>query len=249
MEFFFTARDWAALTQIMIINLLLSGDNAVVIALACRSLPDRQRKLGVMFGTLGAIVLRVVLTIAVMFLLNAKIPWVQLVGAVLLLWIGIKLIVPEDEGHGNISDSDNLIAAVKTIIFADLVMSLDNVLGVAGAAKPADHPMPLIVIGLITSIPIIVLGSALVMKLMDRFPIIITLGGALLGYVAGKMAIDDPVIEGLMTKEDHFLPFVVPIGCAILVVIVGKWLTLRQRSRERPLVDLAVNEAASKPER
>lgn len=186
---------WLAVGQIIMIDILLGGDNAVVIALACRRLPDHLRRRGILWGTAGAILLRVVLIFFAISLL--KLPALKLVGAALLLWIGVKLLLPEDDdAHGNIQASDKLWAAVRTVIVADLVMSVDNVIGIAGAAETAspDHQMSLVVFGLLVSIPIIVWGSQLVIKLMDRFPVIITAGGMLLGWIAGTLAIGDPLL-------------------------------------------------------
>lgn len=187
-----TAHFWLAVGQIIMIDILLGGDNAVVIALACRQLPPNLRTKGIVWGTLAAIVLRVILIAFALSLL--QIPFLKLVGAVLLLWIGVKLLVPEDEAHSNIQGADRLWAAVKTVVIADLVMSIDNVIAIAGAATNAGetHQMPLVVFGLLVSIPIIVWGSQLVLKLMDRFPFIITAGGMLLGWIAGTMAHSDP---------------------------------------------------------
>jgi len=188
MEALTTASFWIAVGQIILIDILLGGDIAVVIALACRGLPPKQRRLGIIYGTAGAIGLRVILIAFALALLT--VPYLKLVGAVLLLWIGVKLLAPhEDEAHGNINASDKLWGAVKTVIVADLVMSVDNVLAIAGAAESAGaHQMPLVIFGLLVSIPIIVAGSQIVLKLMDRFPWIITAGGMLLGWIAGQMA-------------------------------------------------------------
>ena len=186
---------WIAVGQIIMIDILLGGDNAVVIALACRKLPDAQRRLGIIYGTAGAIALRVILIFFALTLL--AIPFLKIVGALLLVWIGVKLLAPgDDDEHGNIEGSDRLWAAVKTVIVADLVMSIDNVIAIAGAAEGAggDHKMPLVVFGLLVSIPIIVWGSQFVIKLMDRFPMIITAGGMLLGWIAGTMLVTDPVV-------------------------------------------------------
>ncbi|MBU2409701.1 MAG: TerC family protein, partial [Gammaproteobacteria bacterium] len=195
MEQFLTPEFWVAVGQIIMIDILLGGDNAVVIALACRKLPPAQRTQGILWGTAGAIVLRVILIFFALTLL--AIPFLKLIGALLLVWIGIKLLAPEhDDAHGNISASDKLWAAVKTVIVADLVMSVDNVIAIAGAAQGAgeNHQMALVIFGLVVSIPIIVWGSQLVIKLMDRFPIIITAGGMLLGWIAGTMAVSDPAL-------------------------------------------------------
>ena len=221
LEALLSPESWTALLKIIGINIVLSGDNAVVIALACRSLPEKQRKLGVLFGSAGAIVLRIILTFFAAYLMD--LPYLKIVGALLLLWIGIKLIIPEDGGE-NISANDNLIAAIRTIIIADLVMSLDNVIGVAGAAN---GNLSLMIIGLLISIPIIIFGSTLIMKIMDRYPIIITIGGGLLGYVAGEMAVTDSAIAGWIEHHAHYLHIWVPILGAILVVAVGKWFASR----------------------
>ncbi len=196
-----TATFWLAVGQIIMIDILLGGDNAVVIALACRKLPPAQRKLGILWGTAGAIGLRVILIVFALALLT--VPYLKLVGAALLLWIGVKLLVPDDEDeHGNIESSDKLWSAVKTVIVADLVMSVDNVIAIAGAAESAggDHKIPLVIFGLLVSIPIIVWGSQMVIKLMERFPSIIVAGGMLLGWIAGTMAVTDPAVLPSLTN-------------------------------------------------
>lgn len=195
MEALLTPDFWVAVGQIILIDILLGGDNAVVIALACRRLPAKQRTKGILWGTAGAIVLRIVLIFFALQLL--AIPFLKIVGGLLLLWIGVKLLVPEHEGgHANIAGSDKLWGAVKTVIVADFVMSVDNVIAIAGVAESSegDHGMALVVFGVLISIPIIVWGSQLVIRLMDRFPVIITLGGMLLGWIAGTMLVTDPVL-------------------------------------------------------
>jgi YjbE family integral membrane protein len=194
---FLTQISWVAVLEIIAIDILLGGDNAVVIALACRNLPPAQRKLGILWGTAGAIVLRVILIFFALSLL--KLPFLKLAGAAMLIWIGVKLLTDTDsEGHGEMAGSDKLWGAVKTVIVADFVMSLDNVIAIAGAAETAapGQQLPLVIFGLLVSIPIIVWGSQLVIKLMDRFPMIITAGGMLLGWIAGTMAVSDPAILG-----------------------------------------------------
>ena len=195
MEEFMTAGFWLAVGQIIMIDILLGGDNAVVIALACRNLPAKQRTQGIIYGTIGAIVLRVILIAFALALL--AIPYLKIVGAILLLWIGVKLLQSDDEDDHNISSSDKLWAAVKTVIVADLVMSVDNVLAIAGAAQGAgqQHQLPLVIFGLLVSIPIIVWGSQIVLKLMARYPMVITLGAMLLGWIAGQMAFSDPAVK------------------------------------------------------
>ena len=244
MDFLTSPEFWVALGQIIIIDILLGGDNAVVIALACRKLPPAQRTKGIIWGTAGAIVLRVVLIAFAMTLLN--VPFLKLVGAILLVWIGIKLIAPDEDGHGDIQGSDTLFAAIKTIIVADLVMSVDNVIAIAGAAQNAgEHSLLLVVLGLLISIPIIVWGSTLVIKLMARFPVIIVAGGMLLGWIAGGMLVTDPAFvnpdkwtwmpklgsvdeKGLAVISDT-LYWSAHVAGALLVLAVGKFIASRQK--------------------
>jgi len=245
MEQFMTADFWVAVGQIIMIDILLGGDNAVVIALACRKLPAKQRTQGILWGTAGAILLRVILIFFALTLL--AIPYLKIVGALLLVWIGVKLLVPDDEdAHGDIQASDKLWAAVKTVIVADLVMSVDNVIAIAGAAEGAggDHKMPLVVFGLLVSIPIIVWGSQLVIKLMDRFPSIITIGGMLLGWIAGTMAVTDPAVLGWVPMQAAAKAGAAPevvdavrygagVVGALLVLALGKLIAAR-RPRAEP---------------
>lgn len=208
------------------IDILLGGDNAVVIALACRQLPPHQRTKGILWGTAGAIVLRVILIAFALTLL--QVPFLKLVGAALLLWIGVKLLVPEEEGHSNIQGSDKLWAAVKTVIVADLVMSIDNVIAIAGAATGAasQHQLPLVIFGLLVSIPIIIGGSQMVLKLMDRFPAIITIGGMLLGWIAGTMAHSDPAVRDWLPQTTTWNYGLGLVG-ALSVFLVGTVLKKR----------------------
>lgn len=227
MDALLTPEFWLAVGQIVLIDVLLGGDNAVVIALACRNLPAHLRRQGIFWGTLGAIGLRVVLIFFAMSLL--ALPYLKLVGALLLLWIGIKLMVPEEDGHDGVQGSDRLLGAIKTIILADLVMSVDNVIGIAGAAHGTGHEghqMALVIFGLLVSIPIIVGGSTVVLKLMDRFPLIITAGAMLLGWIAGTLAVGDPAVESHLpdSKSTHY--FAGALG-ALLVLVVGKVLSGR----------------------
>ena len=234
MDFLTSPAFWVALGQIIMIDILLGGDNAVVIALACRKLPPAQRTKGILWGTAGAIVLRVILIFFAMTLL--ALPWLKFIGALLLVWIGIKLIAPDDEGHGDVATSDKLLAAIKTIIVADLVMSVDNVIAIAGAAQNAgEHQMLLVVLGLLISIPIIVWGSTLVIKLMARFPIIIVGGGMLLGWIAGGMLVSDPVLANpdkwqwmLKLPQDSTVKYGASVAGALLVLAIGKFVASRQ---------------------
>ena len=243
MEEFMTPAFWIAVGQIIMIDILLGGDNAVVIALACRKLPPKLRTQGILWGTAGAIALRVVLIFFALTLL--AIPFLKLVGAILLVWIGIKLLLPEhDDEHGNIQASDRLWAAVKTVIVADLVMSVDNVIAIAGAAQASgntDHQMPLVIFGLLVSIPIIVWGSQLVIKLMDRFPLIITAGGMLLGWIAGTMAISDPAVANPEAwtwvpklPQTDTVKYAAGVAGALLVLAWGRWLAARAGQTPSP---------------
>ena len=231
-----TPEFWIAVGQIILIDIVLGGDNAVVIALACRKLPPEQRRLGILWGTAGAIILRVVLIFFALQLL--AIPFLKLVGAVLLVWIGVKLLLPEhDDPHAKIEGSDRLWGAVKTVIIADLVMSVDNVIAIAGAAETAggDHTMALVIFGLLVSIPIIVWGSQLVIKLMDRYPVIITLGAMLLGWIAGTMAVSDPALVNpeVMSQvpkipADGWIKYAAGVAGALLVYAIGRALAARR---------------------
>ena len=218
---------WVAVFQIIVVNILLSGDNAVVIALACRNLSKRQRRLGIFWGVLGAIGLRIVLTFFAMSLLAN--PYLKLVGSALLVWIGIKLIAEDDGGEHKVKASDRLLAAVWTIIVADLVMSLDNVMAVAAAARGS---MPLIIFGLIISIPIVIVGSQVIMKLIQRFPILVLAGGGLLGYIAGEMAVDDPAIKPWIALNAAKYVWMAPMAGFIVVVAVGHALSRRHKTGE-----------------
>ena len=228
MDEFLTAQFWIAVGQIIMIDILLGGDNAVVIALACRKLPQHQRLKGILWGTAGAIILRVVLIAFALTLL--QMPYLKLVGAALLLWIGVKLLVPhDDEAHAGIEGSDKLWAAVKTVIVADVVMSVDNVIAIAGAATSAgsQHQMPLVIFGLLVSIPIIIGGSQLVLRLMDRFPLIITVGAMLLGWIAGTMAQTDPAVKDWVPQTPVWQYGLGALGAA-MVFLLGT--TLRRKA-------------------
>ena len=215
---------WVAVVEIIFVNILLSGDNAVVIALACRNLSQRQRRRGIFWGVLGAIALRIVLTFFAMNLLAY--PYLKLVGGALLVWIGIKLVAQEEGGGREVRASDRLLTAVWTIIVADLVMSLDNVMAVAAAAKGS---APLMVFGLVISIPIVIIGSQLIMRLMERYPVLVLGGGGLLGYIAGDMAIEDPAVQPWLAANAEQLAAAVPLLGFVVVVAVGVWLVRRRR--------------------
>jgi len=236
MEEIATQAFWLGLAKIIGVNVVLSGDNAVVIALAARSLPPKQQKQAIFYGAGAAVVLRVVLTVFAVALL--ALPWLKIGGGLLLFWIGIKLLVP-GEGDGNISASEHLLTAVKTILIADLVMSLDNVIAVAAAA---DGSMTLLVLGLAISIPLVVFGATLLVTLMERHPVIITIGAGLIGWVAGEMLVTDPAVidwfVGLgvpfVEQKPHLGDLSVELvaGAAgmLLVVVLGSWLAKRPRT-------------------
>jgi YjbE family integral membrane protein len=224
----FATLNWAAIGQIILIDILLGGDNAVVIALACRNLPPKQRRLGVIWGSAGAIILRVILISFAVALLD--VPALKLIGGALLIWIGIKLIAPpEEDEHANVQASDKLWAAVKTIIVADLVMSLDNVIAIAGAAEQADpsHRTGLIIFGLLVSVPFIVFGSQLVLKLLDRFPLIVLFGGALLGWIAGGLIVGDTLLKGHIPQTQPVI-YAASAAGAVLVVVIAKIVARRR---------------------
>ncbi len=220
-----TAVFWIAVLQIILIDILLGGDNAVVIALACRKLPDAQRKQGIFWGVVGAIALRLVLIYFALQLL--AMPWLKFLGGVLLAWIGVKLLLPEEGAAGEIAAASSLAAAIKTVIVADAVMSLDNVIAVAGAANGS---MVLVSFGILVSIPIVVWGSQLVLKLMDRHPMVITAGGALLGWIGGGMLVTDPALPPGLLATIPYAKTLAALAGAALVVAIGKWLTMRARS-------------------
>jgi YjbE family integral membrane protein len=229
MEHVADATFWVALGKIIWVNILLSGDNAVVIALAARSLPEQQRGKAVFFGSAAAIVLRVVLTLFAVELLHY--PYLKIIGAVLLFWIGVQLLMPEDEeGEDGIKSSSHLWGAIRTILIADLVMSLDNVIAVAAAAEsgPPGARTLLLIIGLGLSIPLIIFGSQLLMKVMEKYPVIITLGAALLGFVAGEMLVHDAAVDKFFTGLGGASTTIVELAGAIGVVVVGQWLARRK---------------------
>ncbi|SAL11305.1 TerC family integral membrane protein [Caballeronia udeis] len=223
---FFATLHWGAVLQIIVIDILLGGDNAVVIALACRNLPPQQRTRGVLLGTLGAIVLRVALIAFAVLLLD--VPFLKFVGGLMLLWIGVKLMMPE-HSNPNIKPADQLWAAIKTIIVADAVMSLDNVIAVAGAAEAADpqHRLALVIFGLLVSIPLIVWGSTLVLKLLDKFPIVIALGAGLLGWIAGGLMIDDPFLDRWPASNLLGVEYTAHVIGAVLVLGFGWYFRRR----------------------
>jgi len=223
------------LLKIIGVNVVLSGDNAVVIALAARQLPAKQQKQAVVFGSGAAIALRVLLTLVAVTLL--ALPWLKLVGSVLLVWIGVKLLVPEEDG-GDLDVGDSLFSAIRTILIADLVMSLDNVIAVAAAAE---GNVTLLVIGLAISIPLVIFGATLLIKLMERFPVIITIGAALIGFVAGEMAWEDQAIAQFTAHFAGWFKYLLAGACALFVVVLGAQLA-RRAGAVMPRAEAAPNQ-------
>ena len=224
---FASAAFWAALGSIILANVLLSGDNAVVIALAARSLPAQQQKKAIFFGSAAAIVLRIVLTLIAVEML--KWPFLKIIGGLLLVYIGISLLLEDDDGDGELGkENKGLMHAIRTILVADLVMSLDNVLAVAAAAKGNTL---LLVLGLGISIPLIIFGSTLLLKVMERFPIIITIGAGLLGFLAGEMLLTDPAVNQYFGEQSHAVVNAAGALGAVLVVAAGLFLKRRHAAQ------------------
>lgn len=216
---------WSAFGSILLANIVLSGDNAVVIAMAARTLQPAQRNKAIFWGSAAAIIMRIVLTIVAIQLLS--LPYLKMIGAVLLVYIGIDLLKGEDDGEDDGKEINGMVAAIRTILIADLVMSLDNVLAVAAAAK---GNVPLLIMGLLVSIPLIIFGATLLTKVMERFPIIITIGAALLGFLAGEMLLTDPAVTtrfGAMGEQT--VTFGGILG-AVLVVALGTYLQKRAKN-------------------
>jgi len=228
---------WAAVFQIIAIDIALGADNAVVIALACRNLPENRRNQGIFWGMVGAIGIRVLLVFFALQLL--ALPYLKITGAFLLLWISVKLLLPEpatsESGSVVKAGATTLPGVIKTIIIADTVMSLDNVMGIAGAAR---DDLVLVIFGLLFSVPIIVWGSKLVMKWIERFPIIIVAGAGLLGWIAGGLLTTDVVSREWVDTQAAYLHWLVPTGCVLLVIGTGKWLAARMYKKMSASTDL-----------
>jgi YjbE family integral membrane protein len=230
-----TARFWVELLQIMGINILLSGDNAVVIALASRSLPEAQRKIAVIGGSAAAIVLRIIFCVVIASLL--RIPYLKVIGGLLLLYIGVKVVIPEGEADGNgIAAKSHVWGAIRTILVADAVMSLDNVVAIAAAAH---GNVLLITMGLVISIPLIVFGSQLVLRVLNRFPILVMLGGGLLGWIAGEIIVSDPAVYTHLPYDESVQAQIAEPLLAVLVMAAGMALSARARAPADDVVDLA----------
>ena len=225
MDFVANGGFWIGLLEVVGINIVLSGDNAVVIALAARSLPPAQQRRAIQIGSGAAVILRIVLTVVAAKLLTM--PYLQIAGGCLLLWIGIQLLLGDDESGDGTQSSASMLVAVRTILLADLVMSLDNVIAVAAAAQ---GNMVLMVLGLAISIPLVIFGSTLIIKIMDRFPAIVLLGAALIGWVAGETIINDHILHPL-AQARPWLHYAAPVLGAALVLACGKLLQMRAKSR------------------
>jgi YjbE family integral membrane protein len=228
---------FAALAQIMLVNIVLSGDNAVVIAMAARNLPAHHQRKAILWGSGGAIVLRVALTIVAVWLL--KIPFLQCAGGLLLVWIALQLLTEEEHEEGAHKAHDGLMGAVKTILIADVVMSLDNTLAIAGVAK---GNWTLLILGLALSIPLIVFGSTLIMKIMDRFPIVVYVGAALIAWTAGEMVDSDVAMQPYLPHVFHgtiYLPLLLTVG----VIGFGWWSNARGGRTAQDVLDADVRAA------
>ena len=228
MEMLQTTEFWVGLVKIIWINIILSGDNAVVIALAARALPPHQQRQAVLFGSGAAVVLRIILTVVAAKLL--ALPYLQIVGGLLLLWIGVQLLSDDDEGEGEHKEHGSMMAAIRTILIADLVMSLDNVIAVAAAAQGS---MTLLILGLAISIPLVIFGSTLMIKLMERFPIIVVLGAMLIGWVGGETIVSDVALKDTLAANP-WLHYAGAAAGAIVVYVIGKALQRRAESSNAP---------------
>ena len=231
---FGAARFWVNLLQIIGINVLLSGDNAMVIALASRSLPERQRRIAVVGGSAAAVILRIVYCLVITTLL--RIPYLKVVGGLLLLYIGVKLVMPEGNAAGDgLAATANVWDAIQTILVADAVMSLDNVVAIAAAAHGS---VLLIALGLMISIPLIVFGSQVLLRILGRFPILVILGGALIGWIAGDILVSDPAVATRLPFDEQLQASIAKPLLAVFVVAVGMALSRCGKGRGPALVDL-----------
>lgn len=233
MDYLFEGFSWVGLLQIIGIDIILSGDNALVIALACRSLPPQQRRLGIWLGTGAAVVLRIAFAAAIVYLL--MVPLLKLAGSVLLLWIAVKLLVPDESGGGEHAPdrpaSGSLWNAVKTVVIADAVMSFDNVISVAAAAKGS---VGLLALGIAISIPLMVIGAQMMLWLLDRFPWLMIAGSGLLGWIAGELAVSDPMVAEALGHPGALVHYGAAAAGALFVIALGLWLARRQADAARP---------------
>src|SRR6188508_1778911 len=235
------ASFWVAVFQIIVVNIILSGDNAVVIALACMHLPPKQRMWGMILGAGAAVLLRILFTLVVAQAMGY--PFLKLVGGILLLWVAVKLVVPEEDGgEGKVTAAEHLWRAVRIVAIADIVMSLDNVIAIAAAAQ---GNVALLVIGLAISIPLIVAGAALVMALLDRYPILVWAGAALLGWIVGEVIVTDPVIHGYLEprfgpERFHYIELsAAAVGAVLVLLVGGLWRRSKQAAQHAEKVRAA----------
>jgi|SRR5690625_1548098 len=230
---FLSELHWAVLFQIILIDILLGGDNALVIALACRNLDPKQRRAGIFWGTFAAIALRIVLIFFALSLLAT--PYLKVVGALLLMWIGVSLLLPGETGDDTLKAEGTLLGAIKTILLADFIMSLDNVIAIAGVAHGTEYQLWYVTFGLLLSVPIIIWGSTVILRLLDRFPVIVWLGAGLLGWIAGGMLITDVAVHEHIGVFSRSTQLVVELLCALIVMVVGRLLAKRRQQKTEVL--------------
>lgn len=230
---FLSELHWAVLFQILLIDILLGGDNALVIALACRNLDPKQRRAGIFWGTFAAIALRIVLIFFALSLLAT--PYLKVVGALLLMWIGVSLLLPGETGDDTLKAEGTLLGAIKTILLADFIMSLDNVIAIAGVAHGTEYQLWYVTFGLLLSVPIIIWGSTVILRLLDRFPVIVWLGAGLLGWIAGGMLITDVAVHEHIGVFSRSTQLVVELLCALIVMVVGRLLAKRRQQKTEVL--------------
>src|SRR5690625_192519 len=220
---------WGVLFQIILIDILLGGDNALVIALACRNLDAKRRRAGIFWGTFAAIGMRIVLVFFALSLLAT--PFLKIVGAAMLIWIGISLLLPGEAGESNLKAEGTLWGAIKTILIADFVMSLDNVIAIAGVAHGTEYQLFYVIFGLLLSVPIIIWGSTVILKVLDRFPIVVLIGAGLLGWIAGGMLVTDEFIIGHYGEVARSVQLGAEVVCALIVMVFGRWLAKRRENK------------------
>ena len=243
-ESLLTPQFWISFGEIMVVNILLSGDNAVVIALACRNLPERYRNRAIMAGAAGAIVLRIIFCLIIAWLM--EIPFLRLVGGALLLWIGVKLLVPEEENHDEkgLEGSSSLWGAIRTVVIADAVMSLDNVIAITAAAK---NDLTLIILGLLASMPLIIWVSQIFLKFLNRWPLLITAGGGLLGWLGAEVMVGDPIVHHLMEPYGQWGERIAETIGVVLVIGIGTVLARRAAARQVHVVDIGPDATMVEP--
>jgi YjbE family integral membrane protein len=228
MELLQSTDFWLGLMLIIWINIILSGDNAVVIALAARSLPPEQQKKAIIFGSGAAVILRIGLTVVAAKLMTLE--YLQIIGGLLLLWIGAQLLGEQEEDEGEAKEYGSLMAAVRTILIADLVMSLDNVIAVAAAAKGSTT---LLILGLAISIPMVIFGSTLMIKMMERFPIIVVFGACLIGWVGGETIVSDVLLRDTV-QAAPWLHYAGAVVGALAVYLIGKYMQKKSAAAHNP---------------